>query len=65
MPSWLMLHTPKKEKYVWGQSTKVHFGSAVFVRTGLWVKEGCEYDWSFPFSEKKKDPEESNRAGTA
>ena len=53
VPSWLILHTPKKEKYVWGQSTKVHFGSAVFVRTRLWAKEGCEYDWSFPFSKKR------------
>ena len=44
---------PKKEKYVLGQSTKVQFGSAVFVRTTLWAKEGCEYDWSFPFSKKK------------
>lgn len=53
VPSWLILHTPKKEKYVWGQSTKVHFGSAVFVRKRLWAKEGCEYDWSFPFSKKR------------
>lgn len=53
VPSWLILQALKKEKYVLGQSTKVHFGSAVFVRTILWAKEGCEYDWFFLFSKKR------------